>query len=76
MDYISTKKAAELIGVSQRRILAMIAAGQLPNSQRVGTIHLVKRADLDAVKDRKPGRPSTKPEAKPAKRKPKKGKGA
>ncbi len=61
-EFISTDDAAKILGVSARRVRAMIAAGQLPNTQSIGSegkrpIHLIARADLDAVKGRKAGRP-------------------
>jgi excisionase family DNA binding protein len=60
MDFITTQEAAELLGVTVRRIQAMITAGRLP-AERVGTgrrsVFLIARADLKLVKNRKPGRP-------------------
>lgn len=55
-DIIGTAEAARLLGVTQRRVNALITSGRLP-SQQVGTTHLIRRADLKLVQDRKPGRP-------------------
>ena len=53
---LTTTEAAAKLGISQRRMLALIAAGRLP-TVRVGTMHLIDPADLAKVKERKPGRP-------------------
>lgn len=64
--YITTQDAAEELGVSIRRVQALIASGRLP-AQRVGSgvraIYLIARADLDSVRNRKPGRPGKAPAA-------------
>jgi excisionase family DNA binding protein len=63
-DFVTTKEAAEILGVTPGRVRAMIGAGRLP-AQTVGTgqrsVHLIARADLKLVKNRKPGRPKGKP---------------
>jgi excisionase family DNA binding protein len=59
MDVLSTSQAAEALGVTQRRVLAMITARRLP-ATRVGNSYIIQRADLAKVKDRKPGRPPAK----------------
>ncbi|MBA3334548.1 MAG: helix-turn-helix domain-containing protein [Acidobacteria bacterium] len=56
MDLITTKEAAEKLGVSMRRVTALIKDGRLP-SQQVGREHLIKESDLELVRERKPGRP-------------------
>jgi excisionase family DNA binding protein len=53
---ITTKKAAEILGVSPRRVTALITAGKLP-AQKLGRDWLINKKDLDKVKERKPGRP-------------------
>ncbi len=73
-EFISTDEAAKILGISARRVRAMVAAGLLPNTQNIGTkgkrpIHLIARADLDAVKGRKAGRPKKAEPSKPAKKK-------
>ena len=55
--YFTTQEAAKKLGVSVRRIVALINAGDLPSS-RIGRSHVIKETDLELVKDRKPGRPS------------------
>lgn len=50
------------MGVTRHRVLALIRAGRL-RAERVGMQFLIRPADLDAVRDRKPGRP---PKAAPA----------
>ena len=57
-DLITTQEAAEMLGVTPRRVLVLIASGRLPartlgNSRQ----HLIARADLKLVKHRPNGRP-------------------
>lgn len=54
--FLTTKEAGDRLGVSARRVVAMIKAGSLP-AESIGRIHLIKESDLSRVKDRKPGRP-------------------
>jgi excisionase family DNA binding protein len=54
---LTTPEIAERLGVSTRRVLALIYSGRLP-SQQFGRDHLVKESDLKLVEDRKVGRPS------------------
>jgi excisionase family DNA binding protein len=56
---LTTPQVAVRLGVTVRRVLALIEAGRLP-SQQYGRDHLVKESDLRLVEDRKPGRPPTK----------------
>jgi len=53
---LTTPEVAERLGISTRRVLALIQSGRLP-SQQFGRDHLIKESDLKHVKDRKPGRP-------------------
>ncbi len=53
---MTTREAAELLGVSTQRIRAMIAAGRL-KAKRVGRDWLITRAELSKIGERKPGRP-------------------
>jgi len=53
---LTTPEVAERLGISTRRVLALIQSGRLP-SQQFGRDHLVKENDLKLVEDRKPGRP-------------------
>lgn len=61
MDFITTKEAADELGITMRRVTALIEAGRLPSMQ-VGREHLIKREDLKLVRERKPGRPKKKAE--------------
>lgn len=53
---LTTPQVAERLGVTVRRVQALIKAGRLP-SQQFGRDHLVKESDLKLVENRKPGRP-------------------
>ena len=60
MQNITTQDAAERLGVSVRRVQALITAGRLPALQ-IGSgkrsIYLIDPKDLALVANRKPGRP-------------------
>lgn len=56
-NLISSKEAAERLGLSLRRVQALITTGKLP-AQKIGNSYVVKEKDLELVKERKPGRPS------------------
>ena len=58
-DLITSKEASEELGVSVRRVLALIKAGRLP-AQKLGRDWIIKLDDLDKVRVRKPGRPPKK----------------
>jgi excisionase family DNA binding protein len=53
---ISSKEAADHLGISVRRVQALIQAGKLPG-QKFGAAYMINEKDLKLVKDRKPGRP-------------------
>lgn len=55
--YLTTKEIAKKLGVSVRRIVALINSGNLP-SERIGRSHVIKESDLELIKERKPGRPT------------------
>ena len=54
---LTTPEVAERLGVSIRRVQALIYDGRLP-SQQFGRDHLIRESDLALVTDRKPGRPT------------------
>ena len=56
MELLTTKETAEKLGVSVRRVQAMITDGILP-ATKLGRDYVIKESDLESVKDRKPGRP-------------------
>lgn len=53
---LTTAEAAERLGISRRRVLALIRAGRL-DAQKTGRDWLLYEAALAAVADRRPGRP-------------------
>jgi len=59
MTLLTTKEAAERLGVTTVRVCAMITAGRLP-AERFGRAYMIKEADLKLVEGRKPGRPPRK----------------
>ena len=56
MKIISTAEAAKRLGVTTNRVRAMIEAKRL-KAMKVGREWLIDPKDLEAVKDRKVGRP-------------------
>jgi len=61
MKLITTKEAAKILEISQRRVQALVTAGRLP-AVKMGGVYLIKEKDLKLVADRKPGRPPAKKE--------------
>ncbi|MFL6284668.1 MAG: helix-turn-helix domain-containing protein [Pyrinomonadaceae bacterium] len=59
MDFLTTKQVAERLGITPRRVQALVTAGRLP-AQKIGRDYLIKEADLKLVAVRKVGRPATK----------------
>jgi excisionase family DNA binding protein len=61
MALLSAVEAAKRLGVSRRRVLAMINAG-LIKAQRVGSYWVIDEAALNTpeVRQRRPGRPPKK----------------
>ena len=56
MKIISTAEAAKRLGVTQNRVRALIETKRL-KATKVGNVWVIDPKDLDAVKDRKVGRP-------------------
>jgi len=56
MNLLTTKATAEKLGVSVRRVQAMITDGSLP-AFKLGRDYVINESDLTLVQDRKPGRP-------------------
>ena len=54
---LGTRDAATRLGITPRRVVALIRAGRLP-ALRVGRAWVIREADLELVKERRPGRPS------------------
>lgn len=55
-NYLTTAEAAARLGVSVRRVQALIEAGRLP-ARKYGRDWLIPETALAAVAERKPGRP-------------------
>jgi excisionase family DNA binding protein len=60
MEYISTKEAAERLGLSIVRVQKLIRDKRLP-AERIGRFYLIRESDLSLVEHRKPGRPRKHP---------------
>jgi excisionase family DNA binding protein len=59
MERLTTQQAAERLGVSIRRVNALIQDGRLP-AEKFGQVYMIKESDLKLVENRKPGRPRKK----------------
>jgi excisionase family DNA binding protein len=59
MKLLTTTDVAEILGVTPRRVLALITAGRLP-AERIGRDFLIKEKDIELVRVRKVGRPFAK----------------
>ncbi len=59
MKLLTTKEAAERLGVTVQRIHALIRDERLP-AEKMGRDYFIKESDLRLVAERKPGRPSKK----------------
>jgi excisionase family DNA binding protein len=53
---LTTTQAADKLGITRRRVVALIQAGQLP-AAKFGSQYIIKPKDLKLVAVRKPGRP-------------------
>ncbi len=56
MNELTAQQVAERLGVTVRRVQAMIKDGRLPAS-RFGRAHVIRESDLSLVANRTPGRP-------------------
>ena len=59
MGALTTREAAERLGVTIRRVNDLITSGRLP-ADRFGQAYMIQEEDLKLVADRKPGRPPKK----------------
>jgi excisionase family DNA binding protein len=58
MDYLTTLQAAQILGLTQERVLAFIKDGRL-KAEHIGRAWVILRSDLEEFKKqpRIPGRP-------------------
>jgi hypothetical protein len=64
-DLLTTEQVAVELGITRRRVQALIrgtrgSAPRLP-AQQIGHAFVVRRGDIDQVRDRPVGRPRTRP---------------
>lgn len=55
--WITTKQAAEQLGISMRRMQALLKSGRVPSAQKRGRDWFLKDSDLIELYFRPPGRP-------------------
>jgi excisionase family DNA binding protein len=63
---LTTREAAEQLGISRRQVQTLIERGRLP-AQRVGRDFFIRASDLRLVKVRRKGRPIGAKDSKPRK---------
>jgi excisionase family DNA binding protein len=56
-NLVTVLEAAKELGVSTRRVHALIEAKRLP-AKKLGSYYVIKKKDLDLVRERNVGRPS------------------
>ncbi|MGH9947679.1 MAG: helix-turn-helix domain-containing protein [Pyrinomonadaceae bacterium] len=56
MEPLTTKQASEILGVSRRRVIALIEQGKL-KARKFSNVYMILRKDLEPVRIRKNGRP-------------------
>ena len=56
MERLTTKQASEILGISQRRVIALIEQGKL-KADKFASVYTIAQRDLEAVRNRKNGRP-------------------
>jgi len=56
LKYLTTKEAGKRLGVTDKRVIALIWAGRLP-AEKMGRDWMIKESSLKLVANRKPGRP-------------------
>lgn len=55
-EYLNTAATARELGVSKRRVQALINSGRLP-ARKLARDWLILRVDVELVRERRPGRP-------------------
>ncbi|MFL6229555.1 MAG: helix-turn-helix domain-containing protein [Pyrinomonadaceae bacterium] len=55
-DFLTTKQVAQKLGVTPRRVQALIEVGRLP-AQKFGRDYSINEKDVKLVENRKVGRP-------------------
>jgi excisionase family DNA binding protein len=56
MKLLTTKEAAEHLGISIRRVQELVKSGRLP-ADKFGRALVIRESDLQLVEERKAGRP-------------------
>jgi len=56
MERLTTKQASEILGISRRRIIALIEQGKL-KADKFSSVYTIAQKDLETVRNRKNGRP-------------------
>lgn len=57
VDFLTVQQAADELRVDPSRVRRLIRDGRLKATRHGARVYMIRRADLDAVRDRPPGRP-------------------
>jgi excisionase family DNA binding protein len=57
VERLTTKQAGEILGISRRRVIALIEQKKL-KAEKFGSVYSIARNDLETARMRKNGRPS------------------
>ena len=60
MNILNTQQAAARLGISRRRVVALLKAGRIPGAQKLGRDWIISEKALKAVAVRPTGRPPRK----------------
>lgn len=64
MERVTTKQASEILGISRRRVIALIEQKKL-KAEKFGSVYSIDRADLRSAAKRRNGRPTKRSEETP-----------
>lgn len=55
-EYLSVSEVAQALEITRQRVLQLIDAGRL-EARKIGNSYIIAKTSLQALEDRKPGRP-------------------
>lgn len=55
-NYITTKEASDVLGVTRQRVLQLIQDGRI-KAEKFANVYMIRRRDLNHIEERPMGRP-------------------
>lgn len=55
-NYITTKEASDVLGVTRQRVLQLIQDGRI-KAEKFANVYMIRRGDLNHIEERPMGRP-------------------